>query len=331
MEDNELQDKETGQRYEPVEPGSPDDPFTKGASVPSEATQQVVDPSAKPLVNAQPPVGEPAAPAVTVEPQPSQEPKQEATPEPTAQVSEPKTTPESEPADDEELTPEQEEDLLTRLNEFLEEQTKGALRQQQSSYDRTINRLQETITASNAAVDELKQQVRNLQLEKLPPEEQERMKAIFEQDDRSAQLDQWQNDLEGYHRDLVTTSYLTEFNRFGITAEMLGECESPEDMEILCLEAKADFFEKRGTAEPAGEEPQAARPPAAPSGVSANVRPAATETPETRAVPAGASATSPVGGEGAPPEQRKFSEEQSPSALTENLKNLPVEQVRLPR
>lgn len=330
-------DPTTGMKYEVVEGGS-DDPFSKeNDGVTSVESRPVEGPSAQPPVNAQPPAGAPADPATTVVPQPSQVPTQEAAPAPDPAPAGPAPAVEGE-----EPWTEEEREALSKLSSFLNEtvetQTTAELRRQQSGYDRTIAKLQRDVGERQAAEAELKQHIRNLQLDKMPPEEKERMQAIFVQEDKSAALEQWQSDLEAYHRDLLTTTYTIEFGPFGVNEEALVECETPEEMEALCLEAKANYYEARanGLVPAAAPSTQVPAPPTAPLGVRANVQPVAsapvsTAQPQQPQVPAGATSPSHVGGGGLPPEGDQLSTEQSPEAFAANLGKLPVETVVLRR
>lgn len=305
-----LVDPETGLKVEVVDAGSPNDPFAPKTDAPSAAAQQVVAPSAQPPVNAQAPAGgKPEEPAPELQPEPKPAVDAGAAPAPAAGES---TT--------EEWSPEELE-ALQKLNEFFEtnvaERTSEALRNQQSGYDKRINQLQQTIDQSKSQAAELQKQIRELQIQGMPEAEQARLRAHYEQEDRTAALNEREQAMDEWHRELFVTSLVLEFNQFGVTEAQLTECESPEDMEALCLEAKANYYEALAN----GKQPAPAAPTAA--------KPAAPVAQPAQKAPAGASAPSDVGGGGKPGEEPTFRTDTGPDALLANLRNSKVTTIRV--
>ena len=316
-----LQDPETGLRVTVVEPGSPEDPFTKGgASVPVE---QVVDPSAQAQVTMTGDV--PTAPANQA-PAQTQAPQAAPQAQPGTQAPD-QATAGTEPTTEDEWSQEEQE-ALAKLQTFLSGSTEEALRRQQSSYDRTISVLKGQLDERANQQTELAKQVRELQLNGLPQDEAAKLRTKFEEDDKKAELDAYAQELEGWHRELLTTAFVQAYGAYGVGEEQLSSCETPEAMEALCLEAKADYFERKANGEPL-PAPTTATPNGKPAGITAaDVRNASTD-PNASQVPAGAQKPTDVGGGGPAPEGSKWRTDASPDALADNLRNLPVASVRI--
>jgi len=221
----------------------------------------------------------------------------------------------------------EEQDALKNLQTFLSGNTEEALRRQQSSYDRTINTLKAQLDERADQQTELAKQVRELQLNGLPQDEAAKLRDKFAEDDKKAELDAYAQELEGWHRELLTTAFVQAYGAYGVGEEQLSSCETPEAMEALCLEAKADYFERKANGEPL-PTPTTATPTGKPAGITAaDVRNASTDP--NASVPAGAQKPTDVGGGGPAPEAPKWRTDASPDALADNLRSLPVASVRI--
>lgn len=276
-----------------VTPGSADDPFAPKNVVPS---PPAVDPTAAPVVSA--PSGEvPPTPAIT-------------TPAPAGTTPAPTATPAAPPT----VAPGLDADAVQKMID-------DRLRDQQSGYDRRINVLSTQLTAerenaANAAKAH-EEQVRNMKLQDstLTAEEKQRLQQEWNIADEKAQLAGWQSELETFHVQLTVASLVEEFGSYGVTPDALEALETPEEMEALCLETKANALEAR----------LAAGVTAAPTTVQP-ATPAVVETP-----PAGATRTSDVGGGGGAPHQpAQLSAEPGRENLAANIAATGWSTVKLP-
>ena len=324
-------DPNTGQAI-PVEvvEGGPNDPFapkdSAGTSepVPQGTTQEPVNPT--PEGNAQP---APTAPAVS-EPQP--DPGVTIIGPPSEITSPAKVVPATAPAPAAAPTAAPASPDLAPLAAWMQEQqhtTEEALRQQQSTYDRQASTLRGEIESSGTQMKALTEQVREMGLRDLTPEEQQTARDRFTQEDKTSDLTSWEKDLTGFHDDLQVQSVLNDYTRYGVTEEMLRGCDSPEEMEILARDAQIDFLTKNGAPAPT-ETPQTApvteAPQAAPVVPATAAIPAA---PEAQ-VPPGATAPTDIGVGGRAPATKQFNEETNPDAMKENLANTGWQTLQLP-
>lgn len=336
---DQVTDPTTGQEVTiDVVDGGPNDPFvpknqegtSEGASqgAPQEPTgsqpEGIVQPN--PAVTAAPEpqvtepkvtaVGPPPDPVSQVQVQPAQAPASTAPP---AVAPAPTSSPED----------------LAPLAAWMQEQqtsTQEALRQQQSTYDKRAATLEGQIESSTTQMRGLTDQVRELGMRDLTPEEQQQARDRFAQEDKTKELEGWQKELTGFHDDLNAQSILVDYSQYGVTTEMLQGCESPEEMEILARDQQIAFLTQTGAPVTAGVT-QPATTPVEPAQVtpvaSQPVQAVIPEAPVAQ-VPAGATAPVDMGAGGQAPAQKTFNEEPSSQAMEENLKNMGLETVQLP-
>lgn len=224
-----------------------------------------------------------------------------------------------EDADDdegEELTPEE----LNALDELravlLEEAQNKIVPQIQSTYDKQLaaaaRQIRELQQAQATREMELRNQLREAELNGLPDAEKEKMKAVWAFEDRQAALDAREQELTGYHTELLRAAYAQEYAEFGLTAEDLEEYGTPEEMDEFVREVQLEYYKQLAQmrqAAPAAE--------AAPEAATTRARPQA----QQRKAPAGASAPSDSGGGAAVPEAPKFNSGRGIGAMAENLRN----------
>ncbi len=312
-----LEDPVTGLPVEVVEPGSSEDPFSgknqqvNSAPASEGAPQELV---------VQPTEGNPEQPATTQTP----------TPEPVVQVIPANQAPataqelvaketETAPAKEEEvpgLSPEEEEALKT-LGSYFEEQNstnvQEALSKQQSNYDKQI-------AAMNKTIDSIKEQdaartlkIRELETQGLSDEERTKVMGVYAQEDKTAQLLAYEQELNEFHQELLVFNLMQEFQSFGVTQESLLKYDNPGEMQAYCFEQKAEFLEKKL------EENSNTQQTVTPTPVQTPEKPVEQPTPQ---VPAGANAPSDIGSGGATPQTKTFATEQSPDAFQKNLKGM---------
>lgn len=206
---------------------------------------------------------------------------------------------------------------MTRLDEFLKEQVETAKREAQGLADKRINAIQEDMKkdreAREAREKDLNDKVRNLQLQGLQPEEQERLKKVWEQDDRTAALDAHEKELDSFYKSLVTAKAVMDYGQFGVEEGDLQGL-APEEVQVFCAEAKAAFYEekaKAGPAQPAVPVQAPAPAPAAPA-------------------PQGAHAPSDVGGGGGAVQPKQFDTGQGEDVMLKNLKDMEWQSIPQP-
>jgi hypothetical protein len=206
-----------------------------------------------------------------------------------------------------------------RLAKFLEEHDAEVKRLAQSEADKRYNGLQEEMKKDRevrlAHEKELREQVRTLQLNGLQPEEQERLKKAWEQDDRTADLDLREQANEDWTRKLVIAQALQESGQFGVEEGDLQGL-TPEEVQIFCAEAKAAYYEEKAKGGAAPTAPAASAAPAPAPAVPA---------------PQGAHTPSDVGGGGGSAPPVKFNTEMGEDAMRENLAAMPWQSVPVPR
>lgn len=240
---------------------------------------------------------------------------------PTAPVAT-ETAPESTPA----IAPVQAEapkenvaDALKVLAEYKDTVMEEARRSVQGAHDRQNTQINRQLEESNTRAKELTAQVRELANRDLTEAERAVAMAKYEQDDERESLNTARAELLVLQKDTYMDSLMLEFTDYGVTRDALEAIETPEEMDIFCLQRKSGHFEAKLRETPAeGATPAPATTPA-PVAATAPVEPTPAPAPN---VPAGAFAPSDVGGGGIVPEGKQFSQEATPDAMRENLKNM---------
>ena len=295
---DDMVDPETGLPLVEVEPGSEEDPFTANRRAESSTqNQQVQQSSAEEEVPAGE-AGDEALDTATAETAEDQAPTLEGR--------------------DEELTEEEAAALEEQLREFLapylQEEVEQVRRSMQSTYDRRIHQLQQQYQALQQQLQEREQEIRRIQLEGLPEEERQKLQQVWELEDKQRQLQQYQQELDEYYKELLISSYLLEYGQYGVTREQLEQIESPEEIEAFCLEAKANALEQalqQLQEQQSGVQQRSTRRAPQKQAVAA----------QQPSAPAGANAPSDVGA-GAPTQSEEFVQGTGMSTLVENLRRL---------
>lgn len=229
----------------------------------------------------------------------------------------------SSPAPEASKTPLQEAIDGGTLDEYIRglvaEQAKplvgDALRAQQSSYDKTITSLKAQL---DEALEAQKRAEREGKLEDLSEEEQEILRNKWEYEDKLAALDAREAEIDAYWKDVYVVKLAPEAERFGVTADELAACATPEDMDKLVAERELSFYRNGGI------------PAAAPSASTyAGVTPQTPSEPEPK-VPAGAHAPSDTGGESVVTPPRTFNTAPNRDAMLENLSASPWVSLPIP-
>ena len=320
----ELEDPVTGLPVEVVEPGSTEDPFSgknpQATSAPaSEGAPQ------EPVVQ--------SAEGNTEQPTTTQTP----TPEPVVQVvpanQAPATAQEPVAPETETKSPEEEtvgglsleeEEALKTLGSYFEEQTSSsvqeALSKQQSNYDKQIAAMNKTIESIKEQEAQRTNQIRELETRDLSEDERKKVMDVYAQDDKTAQLLAYEQELNEFHQELLVFNLMQEFQSFGVTQESLLKFDNPGEMQAYCFEQKAEFLEKKL------EESSSTQQTVTPPPVQTPEKPVEQPTPQ---VPPGATAPSDIGSEGATPQPKTFATEQSPDAFQKNLKDMGWDTVRI--
>ena len=286
---------------EEVVPGSPGDPFTAQASDPATA------PSPSPAG------GEGAAPAVVTEP------GKDGTPAAGDPAS---STVVVDPDADEVLSPEEEEAISVLVEQIRTEVRSEELPKVQSAYDRRIQSLERSANAAAQAAtlreQALQAQVREAQLNGLSDAEKERLRSEWSLEDERAKLDAYRVEVEAYHKEVYIAECVAQFGtELGITAEDLGDFNSPEEIEAFVKDTALAHY--RDLAAGRSDAPAT---PATPATV-AKPAPAAT------AAPAGSDAPSDGGGGAAVPQVAKFDPRPGKEAMAANIANGGWETVRV--
>lgn len=224
---------------------------------------------------------------------------------------------EEEDIDLSELPPEEQEALMKLVQTLSQPLVEEQLRRQQSSYDRTINRFQQQLQQLQQELEERDRQMREIQLQGLPEEEQEKLRRVWEYEDKMKELQEREQALEDWHRELVVQTLLAEYGDYGVEREHLEQFETPEEMEAFALQVKAEALEE--ALREMGHRPQAASR----NGRKATPK-AQAPSREAQQVPAGAQAPSDTGG-AAPQQAPSFKQGRGTDVMMDNFKQLPVE------
>lgn len=293
-----LIDETTGIRFEAVVPGSAEDPFTSGGANVSQpaptspvvaldggapVTRQVegiqVQPTQTPAPTAPAPVAPPATPAqVTPTPEPQTKPVEEVDPA---------------------------VDIDRRVSEAVGK----ALRAQQSSYDKRMAQLDQQLKEAQEAAKKAERESK-LNSEELTDDEKAILRNKYALEDREAQLNEYETELDGYYRSIYVATLVQENSQYGVSAEELEVFSEPEEMDAYVKDKALDFYRSGQTATTTAPTRTVQAPVTATS-------------PESTA-PAGASAPTDLGGMGAPPAPaQKWDDGTGPQSLLRNLNALP--------
>lgn len=228
---------------------------------------------------------------------------------------------EGEDDEDAEYTPE-ELVALEELEAWREAQATAAAAaatsQLQSKYDRqfaaTQRQMRDLAAAAEARELELREAVRNAQLNGLTDAEKEQLKKQWNETDKVAELDAYKEQLTGFHIDLLRTAYATEYAEFGLQADDLEQFDTPEDMEAFIKDVQIEYYKLMANPAVQGaisEGTPVAKTATAPAPVAA----------ATRKAPAGAAAPSDAGGGSAPAPTTKFNKGTGVDAMAENIRS----------
>jgi hypothetical protein len=169
-------------------------------------------------------------------------------------------------------------------------------------------------------IKSLREELRETKLVGLGEDEQKVLKERWTYEDRNALLDEREAVLDGYDKDLMIATFIVKFEKYGVTEADLAD-KSVAEMELHCAETKASYFEKLAQGGIHAAAPQ--KPPA-------NVASPA-PVPVAPVVPAGLTAPSDVGSGTPAPKEPEFNKGQGRDAMLENMKNLPLEDMRARR
>lgn len=232
---------------------------------------------------------------------------------------------EDESEDTESDEDEDDEDLEDRLDSYLEDQVRAKLTPELQGRDRRITALQRQAEEQKAQIDQLLRAQREQKLVGLTPEEQERMRRVWEQDDREASLDEYKASLDELAEAIMIQDLVQEYAAFGVTPEAL-EGMSEADATAFCKDAELQYWR-----DVASGKRKAPTEGAAPS---REKKTTAARTAPARKAPAGASAPTDVGGAGGAPtgsQKGQPSEGQGIEAMAATMENLGWETVPLGR
>ena len=304
----------------PSAPVSPA-PVQPGVQNEAQAQPPAQAPPTAPVSQPAPQVGPTAAAPVTAQPvaQPQATETAQATPAPAAPAT---------PA-----VPDQGE-ILKSLQSWKNEGQEETQRHWQSVADRDVAAANAKAEVGATQFTQLRDEMRSFKAEGLTEEQQVELRKVYEQDDRSAALEQWSSDLSEYHLGLSARGMLLDYSAFGVDEDFLNQFTTPEEMEAACLEVKAVYVDKQlqeasqvsATAQPAVPVAQQPTPavaqPVAQVAQVPQATPPAPATPPLANVPGGVAAATDVGSTGAP-NQRQWNPGTGPGALADNLKSSP--------
>ena len=296
-------DPATGAAFTVVEPGSAEDPFTDpakaGSSVRAVAEPQAAEPEARS-------VGRPAPQPVTAA-KPETPPAQ---PAPVAASARGKA---------EEPTAEELEDANAELQRLVDERVESAKRQLQSSSDKRVDAVQKRLDELVEQNKQLQKQMKEASISELPEDEREKILAKWALDERKADLDVYADELEGMFKETYIALKADEYSDYGVTPELLARFDEPEDIDAQ-IEAIVAGYDRALAA--AGLSKDDVR--LVPGSTLRTLRSGVVEP-----APAGASAASDVGGEGAATPPAKFDQGKGVESLARNLNTLPWVNVRI--
>ena len=192
-------------------------------------------------------------------------------------------------SDDEEASKEGDEESLTKLQSFMDEQFGERMKRVQSGWD-TRNR---TLDAKVASLEkDLQTARREAEVSGMTDEERAVFQPKWDLEDAQKQLRTKTEAVDDYRKVVTVYDLTTRYGEFGVTEELLGGCDTPEEMETLAHKTRGDFLLT-------GRKPSTGKK-----------------------APAGASQKSDVGGGPAPKEEFKLGEEQGVQAMADNVSRI---------
>ena len=177
----------------------------------------------------------------------------------------------------------------------------------QSNVDRRVASMEaaakKQVEAARAETQAVRDELRQVKLNGLPPEDQEKLKSTWAIEDREAANKAYEEQLEGMYRDIVVTSYVTEYPHLQLTPADFAEFDTPEQMEVFVALADREYYKEL----------------AARGGVSSQGSEATAPAPKPKKSPAGATAPSDGSAGSAVPDQPKFNKGSGRQAMVENI------------
>lgn len=222
-------------------------------------------------------------------------------------------------ADSEELTAEEQAEFEGLMEGIVKARIGAAIVEARSGWqsdsDKRYSDLKEQLDKVQA---DARAKAEEVELAELDPEERAALLEKRGLDSRKAELDEYAGTLDEFYKDMFVATLIEDYGEYGITRERLQVFAEPEQMEAYCEQIQ----------EAVGRALEAAGiPPGTP--VSATqARPAATVIPEP-VVPAGVTAASDVGADGAPMVAVKLEGGSGLSVMAKNIEKLGWETVRV--
>lgn len=195
--------------------------------------------------------------------------------------------PEDKPAD-EGGGPGSTEAILQELKGHIDSEVDGRVTAAQKGWDKRNRTLENQVKEQGKQLATAK---REAEAANLSEEERAAFQQKWDLEDQLTALRTKTDAVDDYRKAVVAHEMMVRFGEFGLTQEDLEACDTPEEMQVLGLQTKADFLERGG--KPAGKK-----------------------------APAGAAAKSDVGGGPAGPEEFKLSTEQNLNAMSKNVGDL---------
>jgi len=211
------------------------------------------------------------------------------------------------------------EDTNAELQRLIDERVESVKRQLQSSSDKRVDAVQKRLDELLETNKQLQKQMKEASIAELPDDEREKILAKWALDERKADLDVYADELEGMFKETYIALKADEFSEYGVTPELLERFDEPEDIDAQ-IEAIVAGYDRALAA--AGLSKEDVRLVAGSS-----LR--ALRTGVVEVAPAGASAASDVGGEGAATPPAKFDQGKGVESLARNLNSLPWVSIKL--
>jgi len=188
----------------------------------------------------------------------------------------------------------------------LDEYFQGRFAPIQSSYDRQIAAVRKQNDELQRQLVETRNQIREAQIQGLSPDEQAKMRSIWKAEDAEQEIGRQREAVDDFYVKTYAFNLLTRFAQFGVTEEALLACDTPEEMDVLAQQTRADYYEQLAKG---GEGKKTTSDTAA--------------RPSSKRTPAGSRAGSDSGPGGAPPgEAQKMLTDQGMDTMAKNIKSL---------
>ena len=167
-------------------------------------------------------------------------------------------------------------DWETKILERAAEDNEERLRSQQGGQDKIIAGMRATAVESDERYQKIQEELREVSLKGLAPEEQERLRSEWNSADDLKKLDAYRTELDTYHLELDDFRLVQAYSQYGVTEEMLSQLPDGEERAIFCEQVRGDYLEdKIKELQTNGSPPVAAalattsQPAPAPAGASA--------------------------------------------------------------